>query len=91
MTRPIFFSPDKLEVLLADFVVDYESGSLRERVNESPAVTEVTLETDDTPLSPPAKQDPPREVGSATSVTSVTETQTQIPVTSATEPREGQP
>jgi hypothetical protein len=72
VTRPIFFSPDKLEVLLADFVVDYEPGSLRERISESPAVTEVTLVTDGTPLSPPAKQDPPRGVGSATSVTSVT-------------------
>lgn len=91
VTRPIFFSPDKLEVLLADFVVDYQSGSLQERITESPAVTEVTLVTDGTPLSPPAKQDPPREAGAATSATSVTEAEMGASVTSATEGKGSRP
>lgn len=81
VTRPIFFSPDKLEVLLADFVVDYETGLLGERLAESPEVAQVTLVSDWSTRGG-------RGEGAATSVTSVTKTEMQASVTSATEPKE---
>ncbi|MDG6961592.1 MAG: hypothetical protein JRM89_03980 [Nitrososphaerota archaeon] len=73
VTRPIFFSPEKLEVLLADFVVDYAAGTLRKRLAESGIVTDVTLVTDYSPVSPPAEGAPPTGPGSVTSVTTVTD------------------
>lgn len=41
--RPIFFNPAKLEVLLADFVVDYEGGTLARRLDEAPELVGVRL------------------------------------------------
>jgi hypothetical protein len=84
VTRPIFFSPDKLEVLLADFVVDYEPGALGQRLAESPEVTGVTKVTDYAPVSPSAKPDTPSGLGSVTSATSVTSPEIEGSVTSAT-------
>jgi hypothetical protein len=69
VTRPVFFSSSKLEVLLADFVVDYKAGSLAERLTENPTVTGVTLVTDYTTL-PSSETGPPRGLTAATSVTS---------------------
>jgi hypothetical protein len=88
VTRPIFFNPDKLEVLLADFIVDYEPGTLGQRIAESPTVTEVTLVTDGSPVSPPAKGGTPPVPGAVTSVTSVTKSELGATVTSATESAE---
>lgn len=89
--RPIFVDPEKLEVLLADFVVDYEAGTLRERLSEAGAVTQVTQVTLPTPVSPPGESDPPTGVASVTSVTSVTDSAMRPSVTSVTDSEEHQP
>ena len=82
--RPIFFDPGKLEVLLGDFVVDYEAGTLRRRMEESGFVADVALVADYSPLSPSPGNDPPTGVATATSATTATKSETKVTATSAT-------
>ena len=89
--RPIFLNPEKLEVLLADFVVDYEAGTLWERLSEAGAVTQVTQVT--LPSTVGGSDSPGRDTGlaSVTSVTSVTDSAKRSSVTSVTNSEEHRP
>lgn len=91
--RPIFFAPGKLEVLLNDFVVDYQNGSLEDRLQEAGAVT-ATLDTDATvptpgyPLENSEKSATHPQAGTVASVSSVANSAMRPSVASVAESEE---
>jgi hypothetical protein len=88
--RPIFFDVRKLEVLLGDFVIEYQEGTLDKRLQNVGVVTATldTLATLPASLSPAGKEDPPTQAGTVSSVSSVANPATRQSVASVAESKE---
>jgi hypothetical protein len=72
--RPIYFIPAKLEVLLADFVPDYEEGALAQRLAEAGFATLATDATVHSPLYPGEEERGDTGARTVASVASVADT-----------------
>jgi hypothetical protein len=84
MRRAIFIAPGKMEILLSDFIPDYEEGTLARRITQAglDVVTLDTLVTDHDTVPPAENPDLYPGVRSVTSVTSVTQSEKWASTTS---------